>query len=155
MKERRAVAAFLVSVCIFVLVASPWAQGPVAPHRFGLVQDWSQGHILFSRDGLMKKPGLISSEPRIVHQATLRWRVGSQELPEDRSASASMAGQTAISMSAPLLASRRTFNPWLICSAWMCQRCAPCWTAGVRVSLMRRFFSMGKAFGRMASPLQH
>jgi hypothetical protein len=39
----------------------------------GVPQDWTQHHILFSRDALMKNPGLVSSEPRIAHQMLQRW----------------------------------------------------------------------------------
>ena len=73
MKDRRASAAFLLWISVIVLVSSPWAQEPSNPFRIGLVQDWTQHHIVFSRDALMKNPGLINSEPRIVHQAMQRW----------------------------------------------------------------------------------
>ena len=74
MKDRRAIGAFLIWISFFVLVSSPWAQEPGNPFRIGLVQDWTQHHIVFTRDGLMKNPGLVYSEPRIVHQAMQRWQ---------------------------------------------------------------------------------
>ena len=91
MTERRAIGAFLIWISVFVLVSSPWAQGPSNPIRIGLVQDWSQRHILFSRDGLMRKPGLINSEPRIVHQAMQRWQGARPQISGNASTVASFA----------------------------------------------------------------
>lgn len=38
----------------------------------GIPQDWSQRHIVFSRDGLAQHPDLIYREPRILQQAMQR-----------------------------------------------------------------------------------
>jgi hypothetical protein len=90
-KDRRASAAFLIWTSVFVLVSSPWAQEPSNPFRIGLVQDWTQHHIVFSRDALMKNPGLINSEPRIVHQALLRWQSARPQISGNASTAALLA----------------------------------------------------------------
>jgi hypothetical protein len=41
----------------------------------GVPQDWSQHHIVFSRDALARNPDLINREPRIRYQAMQRWQV--------------------------------------------------------------------------------
>ncbi len=46
---------------------------PVSKHT-GVPQDWSQRHIVFSRDALAQHPELIYREPRILHQAMQRWQ---------------------------------------------------------------------------------
>lgn len=91
MKHRRASGAFLIWISVFVLVSSPWAQEPDNPFRIGLVQDWTQHHIVFSRDGLMKNPGLINGEPRIVHQAMQRWLSARPQISGNSSTAASLA----------------------------------------------------------------
>jgi hypothetical protein len=58
----------------FLLISHLHAQAPVNPAPTGLVQDWTQHHILFSRAALLKNPSLISSEPRIAHQIMQRWQ---------------------------------------------------------------------------------
>jgi hypothetical protein len=40
-----------------------------------VTQDWSERHIVFSRDALARQPELLYREPRILHQATQRWQV--------------------------------------------------------------------------------
>jgi len=50
------------------------AQEAAAPRRTGVPQDWSQHHIVFSRDGLARRPDLIYREARILHQAMQRWQ---------------------------------------------------------------------------------
>lgn len=45
-----------------------------APMHTGVPQDWSQQHIVFSRDGLAQHPDLIYREPRVQQQAMQRWR---------------------------------------------------------------------------------
>ena len=57
----------------FVLVLNLHAQSPANPARTGVVQDWTQHHIVFTRDGLLKHPSLIYREPRIAQQAMQRW----------------------------------------------------------------------------------
>ncbi len=45
-----------------------------APTHTGVPQDWSQQHIVFSRDGLAQHPDLIYREPRVLQQAMQRWQ---------------------------------------------------------------------------------
>jgi hypothetical protein len=45
----------------------------------GVPQDWSQSHIVFSRDALARHPELMDREPRILHQAMQRWQAPSWE----------------------------------------------------------------------------
>jgi hypothetical protein len=68
-------AAALVSVIFFALVPSLCAQEATAPRHTGVPQDWSQHHIVFSRDALARDPDLINREPRIRYQAMQRWQV--------------------------------------------------------------------------------
>jgi hypothetical protein len=68
-------AAALVSVIFFALVLSLCAQETTAPWHTGVPQDWSQHHIVFSRDALARDPDLINREPRIRYQAMQRWQV--------------------------------------------------------------------------------
>jgi len=61
-------------VALFALVPSICAQEGVAPRHTGVPQDWSQHHIVFSRDALARRPDLIYREARILHQAMQRWQ---------------------------------------------------------------------------------
>ena len=61
-------------VVFFALVPSMCAQEAAAPTHNGVPQDWSQHHIVFSRDALARHPDLIYREPRILHQAMQRWQ---------------------------------------------------------------------------------
>jgi hypothetical protein len=66
-----------VAICwasLFLLVASGWAQEAANPFRIGLPQDWTQHHLIFSRDGLQRHPELVSKEPRIAYQGMQRWQ---------------------------------------------------------------------------------
>jgi hypothetical protein len=66
-----------VAVCwlvFFVLVPSMCAQEATAPRHTGVPQDWSQHHIVFSRDALAQHPDVIYREPRVLHQAMQRWQ---------------------------------------------------------------------------------
>jgi len=49
------------------------AQKATAPKHAGVPQDWSQRHIIFSRDTLLQHPDVIYREPRVLHQAIQRW----------------------------------------------------------------------------------
>lgn len=62
-------------VIVFALVPSMCAQQATAPRHIGVPQDWSQNHIVFTRDGLAKHPELIYREPRVLQQAMQRWQV--------------------------------------------------------------------------------
>ena len=59
MKDRRAYGAFLIWISVIVLVSNPLAEEPKNPFQIGLVQDWTQHHIVFSRDGLMNESVLV------------------------------------------------------------------------------------------------
>jgi hypothetical protein len=93
MNRRGYIAVAISCVALFLLVASilpismnaqvnnaqvKTAQGKTvqvktAPKHIGAVQDWSQGHIVFSRDALAKHPELIDREPRIKQEIARRW----------------------------------------------------------------------------------
>jgi hypothetical protein len=75
-------------VALLAVVPSMCAQEAAAPRHTGVPQDWSQGHIVFSRDTLAQHPDLMDREPRVLHQAMQRWQPpnlgvfqGSQPLP--------------------------------------------------------------------------
>jgi hypothetical protein len=59
---------------VLSMAAGLWAQEGAAPRHTGVPQDWSQGHIVFSRDALARHPELIYREPRILYQAMQRWQ---------------------------------------------------------------------------------
>ncbi len=70
-----------IAVCgavLFAVVSSMatrlCAQEAAAPRHTGVPQDWSQHHIVFTRDGLAQHPDLIYREPRILHQVMQRWQ---------------------------------------------------------------------------------
>ncbi len=70
-----------IAVCgavLFAVVSSMaprlCAQEAAAPSHTGVPQDWSQHHIVFTRNGLAQHPDLISREPRVLHQAMQRWQ---------------------------------------------------------------------------------
>jgi hypothetical protein len=60
-------------VSLFFLVSSGWAQEAAKQFRIGIPQDWSQHHIVFTRDALQRQPELLAKELRIVHQGMQRW----------------------------------------------------------------------------------
>jgi hypothetical protein len=61
-------------VVFFVLAPALCAQEATAPKHIGVPQDWSQRHIVFSRDALAQHPDLLDREPRVLHQAIQRWQ---------------------------------------------------------------------------------
>jgi hypothetical protein len=71
-KAFNGVFAIFAGLCLFT--ASVQAQAPEKAAHVGIVQDWSQHHVLFSRDGLLRKPELLTAEPRIAHLLTQRWQ---------------------------------------------------------------------------------
>src|ERR1035437_5105138 len=82
-------------VVFFALVPSMCAQEAPAPRHTGVPQDWSQHHIVFSRDALARHPDLIYREPRILHQAMQRWQAPNSDVfhgAEPLSASADNSG---------------------------------------------------------------
>ena len=74
MKRRQVQCALAVVAGVLFLVSNLCAQAPDTPGRVGLVQDWTQHHLLFSRDGLLKNPRLLSTEPRIANRLAQRWQ---------------------------------------------------------------------------------
>jgi len=61
-------------VILFALAPNMCAQESTPPRHTGVPQDWSQHHIVFSRDGLARHPDLIDREPRIRFQQMQRWQ---------------------------------------------------------------------------------
>ena len=74
MKPRHSYTAALWCAVFFALVPSMCAQEAAVPRHTGVPQDWSQHHIVFSRDALAQHPDLIYREPRVLHQAMQRWQ---------------------------------------------------------------------------------
>ena len=62
-------------VILFALAPNMCAQESTPPRHTGVPQDWSQHHIVYSRDGLARHPDLIDREPRIRFQQMLRGQV--------------------------------------------------------------------------------
>src|SRR5882762_8354177 len=73
-KPRQPYATAVWWVAFFAVVPSMCAQEAAAPRHTGVPQDWSQHHIVFSRDGLAQHPNLMYREPRVLHQAMQRWQ---------------------------------------------------------------------------------
>ena len=74
MKPRHLYATAVWWVAFLAVVPSMCAQEAAAPRHNGVPQDWSQGHIVFSRDALARHPDLMYREPRVLHQAMQRWQ---------------------------------------------------------------------------------
>ncbi len=74
MKPRHPYVVALWCGVFFALVLSVRAQEAVAPRHTGVPHDWSQSHIVFSRDALARQPDLIYREPRVQYQAMQRWQ---------------------------------------------------------------------------------
>ena len=51
------------------------AQEASAPKHIGVPQDWSQGQIVFTRQGLAEHPEVMDREVRVLNQAAQRWAV--------------------------------------------------------------------------------
>jgi len=66
----------LVASCVLLLAfaAGMAAQEPTTPKRIGIPQDWSDRHIIFSRDALLAHPEVMTREPRVFHQALQRFQ---------------------------------------------------------------------------------
>jgi len=74
------VAAAVWCVVFFALVPSMSAQEAPVPRHTGVPQDWSQRHIVFSRDALALHPNLMYREPRVLHQAMQRWQAPNSDV---------------------------------------------------------------------------
>ncbi len=75
MKPRHPYATAVWWVALLAVVPSMCAQEAAVPRHTGVPQDWSQGHIVFSRDTLALHPNLMDREPRVLHQMMQRWQV--------------------------------------------------------------------------------
>ena len=71
---RRFVAVAGLCVGFLFLTAAVSAQESTKRSHVGVPQDWSQHHIVFSRDALLQHPEVIYQEPRVLHQAMQRWQ---------------------------------------------------------------------------------
>jgi hypothetical protein len=67
-------------VVFFALLACMRAQEAPPARHAGVPQDWSQGHIVFSRDGLALHPDLLYRERRVLHQAMQRWQPANSDV---------------------------------------------------------------------------
>jgi hypothetical protein len=67
----RAVAVWCLT--LFALAPCLPAQEATVPRHTGFPQDWSQRHIVFSRDGILQHPEILTQERRVFHQALQRW----------------------------------------------------------------------------------
>jgi len=67
-------------VVFFVLVPMMQAQETTVARPTGVVQDWSDTHIIFSRDTLALHPDLLYREPRVFHQAMQRWQAPNSDV---------------------------------------------------------------------------
>ena len=90
MKRSHGCTALVVCTCVLMFISSPNAQDNLSPARIGVPQDWSQNQILFTRDGLMKNPGVVDSEPRVVFQAFQRWQTAGR--PQEATQASSAPG---------------------------------------------------------------
>ena len=67
-------------VVFFALFRVCALRKPTAPRHTGVPQDWSQRHIVFSRDALAQHPDLIYREPRVLYQAMQRWQAPNSDV---------------------------------------------------------------------------
>jgi len=81
-------------VVFFALVPSMSAQEAPVPRHTGVPQDWSQSHIVFSRDTLALHPNLIYREPRVLHQAMQRWQAPNSDVFRGADLSSAVAGSS-------------------------------------------------------------
>ncbi len=68
--------------CVVFFAFAPiiHAQNAPVPKHTGVPEDWSQRHIVFSRDALAQHPELIYREPRILYQAMQRWQAPNSDV---------------------------------------------------------------------------
>ncbi len=68
---------FHTAISVLVLV---WGLGvdcraqESTPAHMGVPQDWTQHHVVFTRDGLLRHPEALYREPRILYKAAQRWQ---------------------------------------------------------------------------------
>jgi hypothetical protein len=67
-------------VVFFILVPIMRAQDAAVAGHAGVPQDWSDRHVVFSRDALALHPNLIYQEPRVFHQALQRWQAPNSDV---------------------------------------------------------------------------
>lgn len=94
MKHRVLYTAFVVLVWVGGVVPDCRAQENTSPH-VGVPQDWTQHHLVFTRDGLLRHPEALYREPRVYYKALQRsQRYDSALLP---AAAAALGASTATS----------------------------------------------------------
>jgi hypothetical protein len=64
------------ALCVVFFALAPIlnAQEAAATRPLGIPQDWTQRHIVFSRDALAQHPELVDREPRVRQQMMQRWQ---------------------------------------------------------------------------------
>lgn len=96
MKHRVLYTAFAVLVWVGGVTPDGRAQENTPPH-VGVPQDWTQHHVIFTRDGLLRHPEALYREPRVYYKALQRsQRNDSALLP---AATAALVASTATSSS--------------------------------------------------------
>jgi len=71
-KPKHPYAALASYIAFLVIAQGLWGQQP-PPTHVGVPQDWSDGTIAFSLDGLAEHPDVIEREPRVRHQLMQRF----------------------------------------------------------------------------------
>ncbi len=68
--------------CVVFVGLTPFlrAQETAATTHKGVPQDWSQKHVVFTRQGLLSHPEILTSEPRVFHQAMQRWQIPNSDV---------------------------------------------------------------------------
>ena len=74
MSSNHSYAAMAVWCVSFLFLVPGLSAQANAPRHVGIVQDWSDHHIVFTLDGLIQHPELISQEHRIARQILQRYR---------------------------------------------------------------------------------
>jgi hypothetical protein len=67
-------------VVLFVFASMMQAQQATLAGHTGVPQDWSDSHIVFSRDTLALHPELLDREPRVFHRAMQRWQAPNSDV---------------------------------------------------------------------------
>jgi hypothetical protein len=74
-RHRYGASAILWTGLLVLATSCAWAQESDNPLRVGVAQDWTQHHVVFSRDALAQHPDLIYNEPRIRQQLVQRGQI--------------------------------------------------------------------------------
>lgn len=83
MKVQRGGSVALRMFCLLLLLAAATLSAPFAqkPVRLGIPHDWSERHLIFSRQALTEHPELARVEPRLLFQAMRQQRDTKQSRP--------------------------------------------------------------------------